>query len=356
MIRPQLLTCLLLITPVWFAGCGSDEGEAEMELPDWLSETESDESAENDADDSTATAPALDRAALKLALNPGDRFPLRKVVEQELKQSSLDGQPQVSRSRLEMMLAITVDDVRDGRTLMRVKYDRVRYSHDVAGEPLEYDSTAPPAQIPVPVLAYHGMVGDGFAFWIGSDNQIAEIVGFREFVERCLSHVSPDGRQQAMRDIEASAGEKGIADFVDNTIGLLPYDQQKVVGDSWERTRRIARPIPMQIDTTYTLAAFNDDTAEVTVGGAITPSTTLGGDAHDDSSVRITVTGGRSSGRCVLYRDSGLPKESRVERIVDMTVQMAGGIQFDQQKRTTTTVESFPSQEMVVGAGSPRFQ
>ena len=356
MIRAQLLMPLLLIVAVSLVGCGSDEGEAEMELPDWLSESDSGQSVDDESDVETPTAPALDRAELKLALNPGDRFPLRKVVEQELKQSSLNGQPQISRSRLEMMLAITVDEVRDGRTLMRVKYDRVRYSHEVAGELLQYDSTAPPAEIPAPVSAYHGMVGDGFAFWIGSDNQIAEIVGFREFVERCLSHVAPEGRQQALRDVEASAGEKGIADFVDNTIGLLPYDQQKVLGDTWEKTRRIARPIPMQIDTTYTLAAFNDDTAEVTVGGTITPSTTLGGDDRDDASVRITVTGGRSSGRCLLYRDSGLPKESRVERVVDMTVQMAGGIQFDQHKRTTTTVESFPLQDVALGAGIPRFQ
>ena len=356
MIRSPFFVSLMLIALLLCGGCGSDDADSEMELPDWLSETDS--STGEDADDqpSTPTAPALDRAELKLTLNPGDRFPLRKVVEQELKQSSLDGQPQISRSRLEMMLAITVDDVHDGRTLMRVKYDRVRYSHEVAGELLEYDSTAPPVKIPAPVLAYHGMVNDGFAFWIGADNQIAELVGFREFVERCLSHTSPQGRQQALRDIEASAGEKGIADFVDNTIGLLPYDVEKVLGDSWEKTRRISRPIPMQIDTTYTLAGFNDETAEVMVGGTITPSTTLAGDGQVDANVRITVTGGRSSGRCVLYRESGLPKESRVERIVDMTVQMAGGVQFDQQKRTTTTVESFPLQTMAAGDGAPRFQ
>lgn len=354
MIRPQYYLFLTLALVLSFVGCGSDDTDAEMELPDWLSETDTD--ASESAEPPSPTAPALDRAALKLNLNRGDRFPLRKVVEQQLTQSSLDGQPQISRSRLEMMLAITVDDVRDGRTLMRVKYDRVQYSHEVAGELLKYDSAAPPAQIPAPVLAYHGMVNDGFAFWIGPDNQIAELVGFREFVERCLSHISPEGRQQALRDIEASAGEKGIADFVDNTIGLLPYDVDKVLGDSWEKTRHISRPVPMQINTTYTLADFNDETAEVMVGGTITPSTTLGGAGRDGASVRITVTGGSSHGRCLLYRESGLPKESRVERIVDMTVQMSGGIEFDQQKRTTTTVESFPLQTVAAGQNGPRFQ
>lgn len=100
----------------------------------------------------------------------------------------------------------------------------------------------------------------------------------------------------------------------------------------------------MQIDTVYTLSAFDERTAEVTIGGTITPSTTLGGAGQNDPHVRIVVNGGRSSGQCVLDRKTGLPRKSQVERLVDMTVQMAGGIEFDQQKRTLTTVESFASQ------------
>jgi hypothetical protein len=75
--------------------------------------------------------------------------------------------------------------------------------------------------------------------------------------------------------------------------------------------------------------------------------------------VRVTVKGGRSQGHCTIFRDTGLPKESRVERIVDMTVQMAGGIEFDQQKRTVTTVEAYPPQRIVTTSGEqagPRFR
>ncbi|MGE4003653.1 MAG: DUF6263 family protein [Planctomycetaceae bacterium] len=345
-------------------GCGrSDVDEAEPELPAWLTEDESaaePESIELAAADS-ARAPALDRAVLQLSLHPGDRFPLRKVVEQELIQASLNGVPQISRSTLELLLAITVEDVQSDRTRLSVRYDRVRYSHEVAGEQVQYDSASPPAHIPEAALAYHGMLNGGFAIDLGADNQIAGVSGFREFLDRCLQHVPADQRQRVMLDIEAKSGENGIADFVDNTIGLLPAAGDKAVGDTWEMARHIGRPIPMLVTTVYTLKGLNDSLADIGVTGTISPSTTLGQSTDSDQGVRIIVQGGSSDGHCTLYRDSGLPKESRIERIVDMTVQLAGGIEFTQQSRTVTTVESYPAQPAAgasrdVESPTPRFQ
>ncbi len=339
-----LIFLALCILSFGVAGC-SDAGvnEASPDLPAWLSEDETTSEVDEIAEP-TQTAPALDRAALQLSLQTGDRFPMRKVVEQELKQASLNGVPQVSRSRLELLLAISVETVQPDHTQLKVVYDRIRYSHEVSGELVEYDSTAPPSPIPSAVMAYHGMLNDGFSFVLGSDNQIASVIGFHQFLERCLQHVPESQRQRVMLDIEASSGEKGIADFVDNTIGLLPADIDKVLGDTWKKNHHIGKPVPMQIQTTYTLKELNNGFAVVSIGGEITPSTSLGQSADTSENVRITVKGGHCHGQCTLFLDSGLPKESRVERTVDMTVQLAGGLQFEQQKHTVTTVETFPSQ------------
>ena len=148
--RPVSLLVLASLTLLF--GCGSEDSESQTQLPDWLTEDNSDLSDSADANSEEApllTAPALDKTSLDLQLAPGERFPLRKVVEQELKQASLDGRPQISRSRLELMLAMTVEDVQAGKTLMRVKYDRVKYSHEVAGELVEYDSGNPRSRSPV---------------------------------------------------------------------------------------------------------------------------------------------------------------------------------------------------------------
>lgn len=364
--RFALMTCLLAL----LAGCADQQEEAEVQLPDWLSETESATTAESSGatDEPSATpvpvrtgelpaSAAGTRSDAAAPLQPGDRFPLRKVVEQELAQPSLNGNPQISRSRMELLLTITVADVREGHTLMQVKYDRVHYSHDVAGERVEYDSARPSQNIPPAVLAYHGMVGDGFGFWLGPGNQIAQVVGFREFVDRCMTNVPAEQRQQALLAIEASAGQQGVADFVDSTIGLLPSDDEQLSGGRWEETQHITQPVPMQINTVYTLTEMNDSTAEVMIGGTIVASTALGAsDPQNSQQVQITVNGGSTSGHCTIDRHSGLPRHSQLERVVDMTVQMDGSLEFAQQKRTLTTVEALSQPRLAAHNGRPQFR
>ena len=335
------------------AGCqkGTGMNKAEPELPDWLTE---------DAKGSTnpqaeAIFDQLQQANLGLNLTAGDRFPLRKVVEQELSQDSLSGLPQVSRSRLEVMFAISVADRQADRTKLDVRYERVKYTHDVAGEHANYDSTNPPQNVPLAVRAYHDMVGEGFSFWLGADNQIVEVEGFTDFLNRCLRNVPETHRQSVILGIEAGSGETGIANFVDNSIGLLPYGNEQTPGDSWERTLHIGRPVPMHVRNVYTLKELTQDTAVIDIRGSIAPSTTMSS-IEDGSGVRVSVTGGETLGRCTVFRDTGLPRESRVERNVQMSVMLSNSLQFNQRKRVTTTIESFPASSSAptfIGQHSP---
>ena len=135
-------------------------------------------------------APPIERARLRLRLNVGDRFPLRKVVEQELIQT-FPGEPgrapESSRSRLDMLLAITVEDAGNEGARLAVRYDRIRYHRDVGRTSVDYDSAQPPIALPLELAAYQGMVGNGFSFWIGADNRIAGVEGFAAFVQTALA-------------------------------------------------------------------------------------------------------------------------------------------------------------------------
>lgn len=338
---------LLLLTVLLAGGCEFSTGNKEAssdELPDWLTQE--------------PNAPAGDEetngAKLSLNLKVGDQFPLKKVVEQELTQSTVSGTPLRNNARLELVFGITVDAVEQDRTRLSVRYNRVRYSHDVAGERVDFDSSYPPNPVPVRVRAYHDMVGDGFSFWLGKDNQIAAVDGFSEFVDRCLRNVPPEQRNEVMLGIEAGAGDTGFANFIDNSIGLLPFDSRQIPGSSWERTSSINRPVPMHIVTRYTLQDLSPAFAVVDVREEITPSTAVSA-VESGGGVRVTVVGGSAAGQCTIFRDTGLPKQSRVERTVDMVVQLADAIHFNQQKRIVTTIEAFPSpgnaKPTVIGLG-----
>jgi len=319
-------------------GCQRSEqsSTSEVELPAWMSDNRS-------ADASAIPvrlASDTPSAHLGLNLKQGDQFPLRKVVLQELTQNALDGEPQQNYSRLEMLLVIQVREKRDERVKLGVRYDRIKYEHQVGNETVSFDSTTAGPDVVTGVVAYRDMINDGFSFWIGPDNQIVEVEGLSEFLDRALRNVPPAQRQDVVLGMEAGAGDSGIANFVDNTIGLLPYGKRTVPGDSWERQQQVTRPLAMHLSHVYTLKELTDNLAVIDIRGTISPSISLKN--QNPSDVQVFVNGGSTIGSCTVFRDTGLPKESRIDRNVEMTVVMADSIQFRQNKRMTTIIECFP--------------
>lgn len=300
-----------------------------------------------------------DEASLKLQLKPGDRFPLRKVVEQELIQDSQVGDGQKIATRLELLFAIAVIDRVEGEsqqrmsdqvasrsfpagsTKLQVRYEQVKYQERVGNQITAFDSTRQNKQIPTSFLAYRDMVGDGFSFWLGPENQIIAVEGFKEFIERCLRNVPESERHQVALGVEAGSGESGIANFIDNSIGLLPYGGRYSPGDTWERPTHIGRPVPLIVNNQYTLKHLTKDSAMIDIRGDIVPSTTMSS-TDATTGIRVTVQGGETQGTCTVFRDTGLPQRSKVEQNLDMTVMMSGAKPFQQRKKITTTIEAFP--------------
>ena len=69
------------------------------------------------------------------------------------------------------------------------------------------------------------MVNNGFSFWLGSDNQITELVDFPQFLSRCLKDIPAYEREKAVQLLAASAGKDGVANFVDDSIGLFTLSE-----------------------------------------------------------------------------------------------------------------------------------
>src|SRR5690606_29412799 len=104
--------------------------KSQVELPAWM--TDDANAAGSQAPVRLASAPAS--ASLKLNVKVGDQFPLRKTVTQELTQQALSTEPQQSYSRLETLLAIQVHEQREDRLKLAVRYDRIRYQHQIADD------------------------------------------------------------------------------------------------------------------------------------------------------------------------------------------------------------------------------
>lgn len=282
---------------------------------------------------------------LELRLNRGNRFPLMKTVEQTLMQKS-ETHPAFAKTRLELSLAITVQDVQPDAILLGIVYSRVVYEHDISGRRLRFDSAAQQGAVPWDAIPYAGMVGNGFAFWLGRDNRIRELVGYREFLERCVERVPMDRRQSLLAELSGRFGDDGVANFVDDSIGLLPYDASVdedartlvMPGDVWTRERRLMQPVPVHMTSTYTLTGINERTAEIEIAGRIASSEAV----NSNGPGRVRISGGRSEGTCIVDRATGLPLDVSVTRTLSLRVATEDGVEVQQDKSIVTTIRAFP--------------
>jgi len=282
---------------------------------------------------------------LELHLQQGDRFPLVKTVEQTLIQKS-EISPAMARTKLELTMIITVEEVKADAILLGVRYNRVSYQHDINGQLLSYDSASHQGEIPWDAIPYAGMVNNGFSFWLGRNNSIRELVGYREFLERCVANVPLSRRDTLLSEISNRFGDDGVANFVDDSIGLLPYDNtvdeaaatRVMPGDLWTRERRLMQPVPIHLTSTYRLTSLNNESAEIEITGRV-----AAGEAGAPSDVgRLRIIGGQSLGRCIVDRPTGLPLEMNLSRFIKMQLTTSDNQSVIQEKQIETTIRTFP--------------
>lgn len=278
-------------------------------------------------------------------MKQGDRFPLIKTIEQTLMQKSEES-PAMAQTKLEMTIVIDVEQVKTDGILLGVRYSKIVYEHDVNGQNLLYDSSNHQGEIPWDALPYAGMVNNGFSFWLGRDNKIREMVGYREFLERCVAQVPLDRREVLLSEISNRFGDDGVANFVDDSIGLLPYDDsvdadsatRVMPGDVWIRERTLMQPIPIHMKSTYRLTSMDDTSAEIDITGRIAAGDAVGNDQRS----RLRITGGHSLGRCIVDRSTGLPTDMNLTRFIKMKILTPDQREIMQEKQIVTTIRAFP--------------
>ena len=294
---------------------------------------------------------------LELRLHQGDRFPLLKTIEQSLEQSS-EVAPAKARTRLEMAMAITVEEVKPDAVLLGVRYSRVAYEHDVNGQHLSYDSESHQGAVPWDAVPYAGMIGNGFSFWLGRDNRIRELVGYQAFLERCVAEIPLERRQTMMSEISNRFGDDGVANFIDDSIGLLPFDAtvdaeaatRVLPGDTWTRERRLMQPVPIYLTSTYRLTEINDSRAEIEINGRVAAGDAGSAGEHG----RLRITGGQSVGHCSVDRLTGLPLEMNLTRYMTMKLTTSDNQEVTQHKTIQTSIRTFPEMRGSVAGSSPQ--
>jgi len=295
-----------------------------------------------------AQAEPADLVDLRLRVQVGERFPLIKTVEQQVTQKSSSASANAI-TRLQLSLILLVEEVTDDSVVFNVRYTRVHYAHNVDGRHSVYDSSAPTGSIPHDAVPYAGLVNNGYSVRVGRSNKIQELIGHDLFLQRCVAEVPYDRRQTLMNEIAVRFGDEGVAGFIPDTLGLLPFDpnakpelaSRVQEGDSWNYERKLMQPIPVHLKSMCRVIRVTPATTEIDIAGRITPGQTY---SSLESSVghSVRILGGITSGTCIVDRASGLPIDVNRQEILNLEVLSAQGTKISQEKRISTTVRLFP--------------
>ena len=346
--RWTTLVTILSLTAFCFCGTGcsyfqSASTDEDVDIAE-IEEPLKDDEDEVKPQEFRSSAP-LKKGTIEARLKIGDRFPLIKTVERSLTQIDKEG-THVSSSRAEITLSLVVDNIlADGRKQISAHYQRICYEQDIQGNRIVYSSDQPLDQVPQEALLYSGLVNNGFSFWIGSDNNVIDVIEFNEFLHRCLRNVPAQYQTGIQRQIESTKGEGYIASFLDESIGLIPYDSNLTqpdislkTGAVWELAPQVSEiPIPMTTITRCVLKELSTNSAEVLLTGRISGSPNPMTIQDSEVDMKVLVKGGHSTGTCRFDRKTGFPTDSRIQRSVELVVELPDGQKIQQIKESRSS-------------------
>lgn len=297
-----------------------------------------------------AHAEPADLVDLRLRVEPGDRFPLIKTVRQSILQQSNSGEA-TADTELELHLVLKVESADEQSVVFHVQYSRVRFIQDGQGRRAVYDSAQPPARIPFAAVPYAGLVGNGYSVRVGRDNQIKELIGHDDFMERCIAGIPSERRQNLMNEIAVRFGDEGVAGFIPDTIGLLPFDADAKAeiasrvqeGDSWKYERNLMQPIPVHLKSTCRVVRVSQNQAEIDIAGRVTTGRTYATPQQTDAGA-VNIRGGSTMGVCIVDRRTGLPIDVQRTELLQVEVSAPDGTEVRQDKRIETSVRLFPTE------------
>lgn len=296
--------------------------------------------------------PVAEARSIPRPLQPGDRFPLRKIVVEELIQPTFSGPTTQIAARHEQDLTISVTDRIGERTKLAVAIDRVQFSQRVGEETVTYDSLSPRELVAEEITPFDLFANDGFSFWVDAENRIVAVDSFQEFLARHEQSNLSSEIQTVSFETDMAPQTQQLAAAIWRMTGMQPLPPAVQAGDQWQRSEELRRPVPLVLHNRYTVTSADAKSIVLEIQGEISPSA-VPIVTDDESEVVVSVTGGQTVGRCTLAVNSGIPEQVQIEHTIDMQVRLAETVSFSQIKKITTTIQMIEPPAIPSGNGHP---
>jgi hypothetical protein len=289
-------------------------------------------------------------------LHPGDRFGFSRRLTTVLTQpGSSEAYETRALSHLEMTIVfegfsippslIDADarvNARPGEPPARqfqLGFLRCRQIHEFPDGTREvFDSLNSPQTPTQGIVGCHGLMGNGFRFWLSERGELLAVDDFAGFLDRC-SEAVPDsrGRLQFRRDLEETWGREDPTQLLHDWIGLIPVRGQEV-GQRWVESRPISRADRLQSSTEYSLVQQGERQQTLEWAGRQTSR----GTPQVDDDIEIRSLGADWHGSAGIEIGSQLCLDLLETQQSRMAVRTPTGREFTQSRTTTLRIERLP--------------
>ncbi|MEP1305064.1 MAG: DUF6263 family protein [Balneola sp.] len=249
---------------------------------------------------------------LDYSLKTGTTYTTKVLLDQSISQTIM-GQSQNSDSDQGYGIKMTVIDIEDGNYSIKMVYNSIMINQPMVG--LSYNSETATTEPTGPAKAIASVLDKELNFTLGKDGVISNITGFEALLDSMVANMGITDENQASAfkaQMSAQYNSQTIEDQLNRTLIVFP-NKELNKGDTWSEDQSITTPFALNIQTTYELAGYDNDTATLNITSDIF---TEGGEMSMNGATMTPDLTGVQSGTIKVDRKTGLILESNMEQLI----------------------------------------
>jgi hypothetical protein len=255
------------------------------------------------------------QAQIKLGydLSKTTEYSTKITLDQIISQTAM-GQTQNIDSGQGYGISVQVNETNNNSYLLKITYTSFMIDQPMMG--LTYDSETSTGETTGPAKALSSIIGASFNVEINDQGEVLEVSGLEAMLDSMASNMgySDEAQATAFKDqMNAQYNAESIKSQMKRALTVYP-DKELNIGDTWSADESITAPFPMNIQTTYELANFDDETVTLNISSDI--FTEEGGEINANGATMTPDLSGVQSGTIVIDRSTGLLLSSNLEQLI----------------------------------------
>jgi hypothetical protein len=270
---------------------------------------------------------SVSNAQIKLNYNfdQNTNYSSSVVLKQGISQTIM-GQTQDIDNDQGFGVTLTVNELDAESYNLKMLYNSIMINSPMIG--LSYDSKTATTEPTGAAKAIAAIVGTEFNFQLNKDGSIENITGVEAMLDTMVANMEITDEAQIAAFKAQMSGQynaETIKAQMKRTLIVYP-DKELNKGDTWSADESVSLPFSMNIQTTYELTDYNDDTATINVSSDIVSE---GGELTTGGATMTPDLSGVQSGTIIVDRKTGLILSMNMEQLITGVMNMTAPAEME---------------------------